>query len=65
MAMIRTTVLLTSAQLAGLRKLAKADATASQVDQSLTDNPKSKVTQCALIRKYITAGLIADGVKKK
>jgi hypothetical protein len=48
--MIRTTVLLTAQQLAGLRKTAKADPTGT--------------SQCALIRKYITAGLTADAAKK-
>ena len=48
--MIRTSVLLTAQQLAGLRKLAKSDPTGT--------------TQCALIRKFISAGLIADGLKK-
>jgi hypothetical protein len=48
--MIRTTVLLTAQQLAGLRKTAKADPTGT--------------TQCALIRKYISAGLTAGAAKK-
>jgi hypothetical protein len=47
--MIRSSVLLTAAQLAGLRKAAKADPTTSQ---------------CALIRKFIDAGLATHSTKK-